>query len=156
MACSTTPVKYRRESSWTMDKARKRKAAHTGQPFGGQTLASGINDKYIHTHRHIHIHKYLIGRALFYILFLHKICVPMVCGTGRPPNEQLTNNDSSIPASQLGSSISESLLPSQRVVRQRTLLSSGKSSVLVLHDANWQLAYCITIFFSLQYWIATL
>ncbi|XP_039796488.1 uncharacterized protein LOC120661648 isoform X1 [Panicum virgatum] len=44
--------------------------------------------------------------------------------TGRPPNEQLTNNDSSIPASQLGSFISESLLPSQRVVRQRTLLSS--------------------------------
>ncbi|XP_039820961.1 uncharacterized protein LOC120683010 isoform X2 [Panicum virgatum] len=44
--------------------------------------------------------------------------------TGRPPNEQLTNNDSSIPASQLGSSISESLLPSQRVVRQRALLSS--------------------------------
>ncbi|XP_039781828.1 uncharacterized protein LOC120649183 isoform X2 [Panicum virgatum] len=44
--------------------------------------------------------------------------------TGRPPNEQLTNNDSSILASQLGSSISESLLPSQRVVRQRALLSS--------------------------------
>ncbi|KAG2540388.1 hypothetical protein PVAP13_9NG551384 [Panicum virgatum] len=35
------------------------------------------------------------------------------------------NIDSSIPGSQLGSSISESLLPSQRVVRRRALLSSG-------------------------------
>ncbi|KAG2540391.1 hypothetical protein PVAP13_9NG551384 [Panicum virgatum] len=65
---------------------------------------------------------------------------------GDPSNEQLMNIDSSIPGSQLGSSISESLLPSQRVVRRRALLSSGKSSVLLLRNANRHFAYCITFF----------
>jgi len=69
-----------------MDKARKRKAAHTGQPFGGQTLASGINDKYIYTHTdtYIYINILLAEHCSTYFSYTKYVCLWSVV-QGDPP-----------------------------------------------------------------------